>query len=166
MPARRRPHPSRRLPADAAARRPHRGGPRAARPRRRGGRRGRRARDARGVPAPHGRARTAGGGGRRLPRGRGRRGAHERPGRPRLPRVPCGRDHAPRVAATGGGSVADRIVDAARAHGVPVREDPSLAEALAGLELWQHVPPELYAVIAEVFAWAYRADRDYARSRP
>ena len=43
--------------------------------------------------------------------------------------------------------------------------DPDLAEALAQLELWQSVPPELYAVIAEVFAWAYRANADHARHR-
>jgi len=73
----------------------------------------------------------------------------------------AGRDHAPRVAASGAGPVADRILAAAREHGVPVREDPSLAEALSGLDLWEHVPPELYAVIAEVLAWAYRAESDY-----
>ena len=80
-------------------------------------------------------------------------------------RYEAGRDAAPRVAATGAGQVADRIVAAAREAGVPVRDDPALAEALGGLEVWQHVPPELYAVIAEVFAWAYRADRDYAARR-
>ena len=75
------------------------------------------------------------------------------------------RDVAPRVTATGGGHVAERILDAARANGVPVHRDPDLAEALAQLELWQSVPPELYAVIAEVFAWAYRANADHARHR-
>ncbi|MCC6833220.1 MAG: EscU/YscU/HrcU family type III secretion system export apparatus switch protein [Thermoleophilia bacterium] len=73
------------------------------------------------------------------------------------------RDHAPRVTATGAGSVADRILEAAREHGVPIREDRDLAEALAQLDLWQAIPPELYAVIAEVFAWAYRANREYGR---
>jgi flagellar biosynthesis protein len=58
--------------------------------------------------------------------------------------------------------VADRILAAAQEHGVPIREDPDLAEALAHLDLWQAVPPELYAVIAEVFAWAYRANGAYA----
>jgi flagellar biosynthesis protein len=72
-----------------------------------------------------------------------------------------GRDAAPRVTASGSGPVAERILEAAREHGVPVREDPDLAEALAQLDLWQSIPPELYAVIAEVFAWAYRANRDY-----
>ena len=71
------------------------------------------------------------------------------------------RDHAPKVTATGSGQVADRILQAAREHGVPIQEDPDLAEALSQLDLWQAIPPELYAVIAEVFAWAYRANREY-----
>ena len=70
-------------------------------------------------------------------------------------------DHAPRITATGTGSVAERILEAALENGIPIREDPDLAGALAGLDLWQTVPPELYAIIAEVFAWAYRAEINY-----
>jgi flagellar biosynthesis protein len=77
----------------------------------------------------------------------------------------AGVDAAPRIAATGSGTVADRILEEARAHGVPVREDPDLADALAQLDLWQAVPPELYGVIAEVFAWAYRANGAYAHAK-
>jgi flagellar biosynthesis protein len=73
-----------------------------------------------------------------------------------------GRDRAPRVSATGAGPVGERILEAAREHGIPIRRDPDLAEALAQLDLWQSVPPELYAVIAEVFAWAYRANGAWA----
>jgi flagellar biosynthesis protein len=71
-------------------------------------------------------------------------------------------DGAPRVTATGRGRMADRILDAARDHGLPVREDPDLVEALAMLDLGAQIPPELYAVIAEVLAWAYRANAEYA----
>ena len=74
----------------------------------------------------------------------------------------AGRDNAPRVAAAGQGRVADRILDAAREAGLPIREDPDLAEALAALDLGQVIPVELYGVIAEVLAWAYRANADYA----
>jgi flagellar biosynthesis protein len=37
-----------------------------------------------------------------------------------------------------------------------VREDPALVQALGTLELGQHVPPELYAAVAEALVWAYR----------
>jgi flagellar biosynthesis protein len=66
-----------------------------------------------------------------------------------------GRD-APRVVATGRGLVAERILEAAREAGVPLREDPVLMEALATLELEQEIPPELYRAVAEALAWAYR----------
>lgn len=70
---------------------------------------------------------------------------------------------APEVAATGTGSVAERIIEAAREHGVPIREDRDLAEALSQLDLAQTIPVELYGVIAEVFAWAYRVNANYGR---
>ena len=75
----------------------------------------------------------------------------------------AGAHAAPKVAATGAGDVAERILAAAREAGIPVREDPDLAEALAVLDLGAVIPPELYGVIAEVLAWAYRANADYRR---
>lgn len=66
---------------------------------------------------------------------------------------------APRVVASGSGHVADRILELAREHGIPVREDPALAEALAALELDVDVPAELYRAVAEALVWAYRLQR-------
>jgi flagellar biosynthesis protein len=62
---------------------------------------------------------------------------------------------APRVIATGAGLIAERIVELAREQGLPVREEPALAEALARLELEQEIPPELFVAVAEVLVWAY-----------
>ena len=64
-------------------------------------------------------------------------------------------DGAPKVVASGQGHVADRILAAAQAAGVPVREDPRLAEALGALALGQEVPEDLWLAVAEVLAWAY-----------
>jgi flagellar biosynthesis protein len=64
--------------------------------------------------------------------------------------------HAPQLTATGAGHIADKIVEAARAAGVPVREDPALMQALAGLELGTEVPEPLWRAVAETLAWAYR----------
>jgi len=66
---------------------------------------------------------------------------------------------APRVIATGSGLIAERIVEIAREQGLPVREDPALAEALARLELEQEIPPELFVAVAEVLVWAYGLER-------
>jgi flagellar biosynthesis protein len=70
---------------------------------------------------------------------------------------------APKVVAAGAGLIADRIVEIAREQGLPVREDPALAEALARLELEQEIPPELFAAVAEVLVWAYGLE---AKRRP
>jgi flagellar biosynthesis protein len=72
-----------------------------------------------------------------------------------------GADAAPAVTAAGRGEVADRIIDAAVQAGVPVREDADLAQALSHLKIDDLVPPELYRVIAELLAWAYRMNHGY-----
>ena len=65
---------------------------------------------------------------------------------------------APKVAATGRGLIADRIVEGAEAAGVPVKRDAALAEALAAMPVGHEVPEELWAAVAEALAWAYRLD--------
>lgn len=70
-------------------------------------------------------------------------------------------DPAPRITAAGSGPVADRILEIAREHDLPLREDPDLIEALSVLDLNAMIPPELYDVIAEVLAWAYRANSSF-----
>ena len=63
---------------------------------------------------------------------------------------------APRVVASGRNLVAEKILEAAREAGVPVREDAVLAQALETLELDTEIPDELYKAVAEALAWAYR----------
>jgi flagellar biosynthesis protein len=65
---------------------------------------------------------------------------------------------APKVAASGKGYIAERIIEVARANGIPVREDPALAEALSALELDTEIPEDLYVAVAEAIAWAYSLD--------
>ena len=65
-------------------------------------------------------------------------------------------DLAPRVLASGKGFLAEQILNLAEENNLPVRNDPILAEALAHVDLNQVIPPELYAVVAEVFAFVYR----------
>lgn len=76
-------------------------------------------------------------------------------------RYRSGDDPAPRITAAGSGPVAERILEIAREHGLPLREDPDLVEALAVLDLGAMIPPELYEMIAEVLAWAYRANSSF-----
>jgi flagellar biosynthesis protein len=67
-------------------------------------------------------------------------------------------ERAPKLTAAGAGHIADAIVAAARAAGVPVRQDPALVQALAGLELGAEVPEPLWRAVAETLAWAYRLE--------
>jgi flagellar biosynthesis protein len=71
-------------------------------------------------------------------------------------RYDADRGGAPRVIAAGSGDLAERIIALAEEHGVPVRDDSALAEALARLELEAEVPEELWAAVAEALVWAYR----------
>ncbi|SFP06965.1 EscU/YscU/HrcU family type III secretion system export apparatus switch protein [Salibacterium halotolerans] len=68
-------------------------------------------------------------------------------------------EHAPSVKAKGKGLVAEEIIERARDNNIPVQEDPSLVELLSQLEINQSIPPELYEVVAEVFAFLYRVDQ-------
>lgn len=67
-----------------------------------------------------------------------------------------GRMAAPRVLAKGERLLALRIIEAARAAGVPVVENPPLARAIhAAVEIGREIPVELYRAVAEVLAYVY-----------
>ncbi|MBP1930770.1 EscU/YscU/HrcU family type III secretion system export apparatus switch protein [Ammoniphilus resinae] len=66
---------------------------------------------------------------------------------------------APTVTAKGAGAVAERILEKAREHGVPVQEDQSLVEVLAAIDLNTQIPPELYQVVAEILAMVYKMEK-------
>lgn len=65
-------------------------------------------------------------------------------------------DRAPRVVAKGADRIADKIIDLARQHAVPVRQDRNLVEVLAKLDLDKEIPPGLYQAVAEILAFVYR----------
>jgi len=66
------------------------------------------------------------------------------------------KDAAPRIVAKGRGFVAQKIIETARAHGVPLYEDKNLVQVLEALDLETEIPTELYRAVAEVLAFIYR----------
>ncbi len=60
----------------------------------------------------------------------------------------------PQVVATGQNLVAQQIVARAEAAEVPLVEDPALAEALASLDIGDHIPDNLFRAVAEVLSYA------------
>lgn len=65
------------------------------------------------------------------------------------------RDRAPKVSAKGSGRVAERIIEIAKEHDIPVKDDADLVEVLAKLDIEQEVPAEVYVVVAELLAFVY-----------
>lgn len=72
-------------------------------------------------------------------------------------------DSAPKVLAKGKGIIAENILEKARELDIPVQKDPSLAELLGRLNINETIPEELYAAVAEVFAFVYKLDRNVKR---
>lgn len=70
-------------------------------------------------------------------------------------------DEAPVVVAKGKGFIAEQIKELALASGVPVKEDKELIDYLMALDLYEQIPPELYAVVAEVLAYIYSMNNKY-----
>jgi flagellar biosynthetic protein FlhB len=65
---------------------------------------------------------------------------------------------APVVVAKGRDLIALKIKELARWHEVPIVENPPLAQALyKAAEIDQMIPPNLYAAVAEILAFLYRA---------
>jgi len=64
----------------------------------------------------------------------------------------------PDVVGKGSGEVAESILRLAREHEIPVREDPDLLQLLAGVQVGESIPEELYEVVAEVLSFLYRVN--------
>ncbi|MCS7170958.1 MAG: EscU/YscU/HrcU family type III secretion system export apparatus switch protein [Aquificaceae bacterium] len=63
------------------------------------------------------------------------------------------RDTAPAVVAKGAGELAEKIIETAKKHGVPVLEDKALVSALMKVEVYEEIPPELYKAVAKVLVF-------------
>ncbi len=72
---------------------------------------------------------------------------------------------SPKVAATGSGEMARRIVAAAEAAGVDIVQDPDLLEVLGRVPVGEEIPPELFQAVAEILAFIYRLNGRYATGK-
>lgn len=68
-------------------------------------------------------------------------------------------DHtrAPRVTAVGRGEIGRLIIETAKRHGVPLEENPELAEALALVDIDSEIPEALFKAVAVVLGYILRA---------
>jgi flagellar biosynthesis protein len=68
-------------------------------------------------------------------------------------------DTSPRLVAKGSGKLAQNIIDIAKEHNLPIKEDPDLIELLSKVDLNQEVPSNMYKAIAEVFKFLYEINK-------
>ncbi|SHM02870.1 EscU/YscU/HrcU family type III secretion system export apparatus switch protein [Roseibium suaedae] len=67
--------------------------------------------------------------------------------------------HTPIVSAKGTGNVAERIEEIARESGVPIENNPMMAEALSQIELDEAIPMELYQAVAVLIGFIMRTGK-------
>lgn len=67
---------------------------------------------------------------------------------------------APRVVAKGRGEIAKKIVEIAEESDVHIDANAPLAEALAGVNLDEPIPIELYEAAAEIIGFVLRASAE------
>jgi flagellar biosynthesis protein len=65
-------------------------------------------------------------------------------------------DRAPKLVAEGRGYLADKILELAQRHSIPVRQDRNLLQVLSRLDLNEEIPQEVYKAVAEILAFVYR----------
>jgi flagellar biosynthesis protein len=71
------------------------------------------------------------------------------------------KDAAPQVVAKGRGVIAEKIIELAKKHNVPIKNDPTLIQILSKLDIDEKIPVELYKAVAEILAFVYSANNRY-----
>jgi len=64
----------------------------------------------------------------------------------------------PKVIAKGSSYLADRILNIAENENIPVYEDEQLVKSLSKLDLGETIPPELFEIVAHIYAFLDRVD--------
>ena len=65
-------------------------------------------------------------------------------------------DQAPCVVAKGSGYIAEKIIQAAKQHDIPLVCDPVAGELLHHVDLGTTISPEFYQAVAEILAFVYQ----------
>lgn len=71
-----------------------------------------------------------------------------------------GVDIAPQIIAKGIGIVAENIIGVAEDENIPVYQDKILANQLNNLKIGDHIPEDLYDVVAEVLIFIASVDNE------
>ena len=66
---------------------------------------------------------------------------------------------APKVLASGKGTLADTIIQKAQEFNIPIFANKALVNSLIDLEINQEIPSELYQAVVEVFVWLMKNEK-------
>ena len=66
------------------------------------------------------------------------------------------KDQAPKLVGKGRGHLAEKIIELAKHHNIPIRQDKNLIQILSRLDLNQEIPDNVYQAVAEILAFVYR----------
>jgi flagellar biosynthesis protein len=65
---------------------------------------------------------------------------------------------APRVTAKGEGGVAQKIIETAQAHGVPLQKNDELTALLSKVRVNEEIPRSLYQAVAQILVFLYHVN--------
>jgi flagellar biosynthesis protein len=71
------------------------------------------------------------------------------------------REKGPQLVAHGKGQVANQIIELAKKNNIHMQEDPMLVENLIDMDLGENIPPQLYAVMAEILLLIEQMEKKY-----
>jgi len=66
---------------------------------------------------------------------------------------------APKILAKGAGLIAGKILENATDADIPVYKDAALIDELTRLDLGEHIPPDLYEVVAQILIFISDLDK-------
>ena len=72
-----------------------------------------------------------------------------------------GDNSAPKVIASGKGTIAEKIIETAQEAGIHIQQDANLVELLAKVDVGEEIPVELYQTVAEVLAFVYKINNRF-----
>ena len=75
------------------------------------------------------------------------------------------KDAAPRLTAKGRGVVAEKIIELAQKHNIPIKSDPALVQILSKIDIDEQIPAELYKAVAEILAFVYSMNTQQRETR-
>ena len=68
---------------------------------------------------------------------------------------------APIIAALGVGTIAEKIIESAKEHDIPIVENEALSDVLATLSVGDAIPPKLYEAVAQILVYISKQDENF-----